>query len=186
MTSPRKAAVADEGCGDADEGGEVFGLALVAAVQASAAGQPGHRVSPRPSGGGPAVARTRCLCGRCGGGCPACAAIGAGGRSRIPCRPSITPTTTAAYDTDGRLTAATDADNTTTHYAYDTDGETQSETGLTGAVTQTTHDAALRGCLRSSVPVNDLCRCPNLFHFASHADFVTRCSSGLAARFTRF
>lgn len=34
--------MADEGCCDADESQEVLGLALVAAVQAAAAGQPGH------------------------------------------------------------------------------------------------------------------------------------------------
>lgn len=34
--------MADEGCGYADEGEEVLGLASVAAVQTSAAGQPGH------------------------------------------------------------------------------------------------------------------------------------------------
>ncbi|GAA1553680.1 hypothetical protein GCM10009731_04920 [Streptomyces globosus] len=35
-----ESAVADEGCGDADEGEEVLGLAFVAAVEASVAGQP--------------------------------------------------------------------------------------------------------------------------------------------------
>ncbi len=37
-----ESAVADEGCGYADEGEEVFGLALVAAVEPTAAGEPGH------------------------------------------------------------------------------------------------------------------------------------------------
>src|SRR5687768_14117076 len=37
-----ESAVADEGAGDGGEGEEVFGLAFVAAVQAAAAGQPGH------------------------------------------------------------------------------------------------------------------------------------------------
>jgi hypothetical protein len=40
ITPPSKAAVADEGCGYADEGEEVLGLALVAAVQASASSEP--------------------------------------------------------------------------------------------------------------------------------------------------
>lgn len=35
----REAAVADEGCGHADEGEEMVGLAFIAAVEASAAGQ---------------------------------------------------------------------------------------------------------------------------------------------------
>lgn len=34
--------MAYEGCGDGGEGEEVFRLAFVAAVEASAAGQPGH------------------------------------------------------------------------------------------------------------------------------------------------
>lgn len=34
--------MADEGCGYADEGEEVFGLALVTAVEPTAAGEPGH------------------------------------------------------------------------------------------------------------------------------------------------
>jgi hypothetical protein len=37
-----EATVTDEGCGYADEGEEVFGLALVTAVQTTAAGEPGH------------------------------------------------------------------------------------------------------------------------------------------------
>lgn len=37
-----ESAVTDEGCGYADEGEEVFGLALVTAVEATAAGEPGH------------------------------------------------------------------------------------------------------------------------------------------------
>jgi hypothetical protein len=37
-----ESAVADEDCGCADEGEEVFGLAFVAAVEPAAAGQPGH------------------------------------------------------------------------------------------------------------------------------------------------
>jgi hypothetical protein len=41
----RQSAVADEGCGYADESEEVFGLAFIAAVETAAAGQPG------PSGG---------------------------------------------------------------------------------------------------------------------------------------
>lgn len=39
----------DEGCGYADEGEEVFGLAFVAAVQAAAAGQPGDRSFDDPA-----------------------------------------------------------------------------------------------------------------------------------------
>jgi hypothetical protein len=35
--------VGDECCGDADEGEEVFGLAFVAVVQATASGKPGDR-----------------------------------------------------------------------------------------------------------------------------------------------
>jgi hypothetical protein len=42
VISVGQSAVAYEGCGDGSEGQEVFRLALVAAVQASAAGQPGH------------------------------------------------------------------------------------------------------------------------------------------------
>lgn len=34
--------MADQGCDYADEGEEVFGLALVAAVETTAAGEPGH------------------------------------------------------------------------------------------------------------------------------------------------
>lgn len=37
-----ESAVADEGCGYADEGEEALGLAFVAAVQAPASGEPGH------------------------------------------------------------------------------------------------------------------------------------------------
>lgn len=37
-----ESAVADEGAGDASEGEEVFGFAFVAAVEAAAAGEPGH------------------------------------------------------------------------------------------------------------------------------------------------
>lgn len=37
-----EAAAADEGCGYADEGEEVFGLALATSVQAAAACEPGH------------------------------------------------------------------------------------------------------------------------------------------------
>ena len=37
-----KSAVADEGCGYAGEGEEVFCLAFVAAVESAAAGEPGH------------------------------------------------------------------------------------------------------------------------------------------------
>jgi hypothetical protein len=43
--------VADEGCGDADEGEEVLGLAFVAAVQAAASGQPGHGSFGYPAAG---------------------------------------------------------------------------------------------------------------------------------------
>ncbi|GAB1340126.1 hypothetical protein ACE1SV_67160 [Streptomyces sp. E-15] len=55
-------AVADEGCGYADEGQEVVGLSLVAAVQPAASGQPGDRsfddpaVSAEPRGGLDALA----------------------------------------------------------------------------------------------------------------------------------
>ncbi|MGX1510199.1 hypothetical protein RKD44_001487 [Streptomyces collinus] len=42
-------------------------------------------------GGGRAAVRTRCPCGRCGGGCRACGAIGAGGRSRSPCPRAVSP-----------------------------------------------------------------------------------------------
>lgn len=37
-----ESAVADEGCGYADEGKEVFSIAFVASVEPTAAGQPGH------------------------------------------------------------------------------------------------------------------------------------------------
>jgi hypothetical protein len=40
--SSDQSAVADEDCGYADEGEEVFSFAFVTAVQASAARQPGH------------------------------------------------------------------------------------------------------------------------------------------------
>lgn len=49
------------------------------------------RFSRRPIGGGRAAVRTRCPCGRCGGGCRACGAIGAGGRSRSPCPRAVSP-----------------------------------------------------------------------------------------------
>lgn len=58
----RQSAVADEGCGYAYEGEEVFGLAFVAAVQTSATGKPGHRsfddpaVAAQPGGGLDALA----------------------------------------------------------------------------------------------------------------------------------
>jgi hypothetical protein len=39
---------ADEGCGYADEGEEVFGLAFIAAVETAAAGQPGRRSLDHP------------------------------------------------------------------------------------------------------------------------------------------
>ncbi len=54
-----ESAVADEGCGYADAGEERFGLAFIAAVQTSAAGEPGHgslddpAVSAKPFGGFP-------------------------------------------------------------------------------------------------------------------------------------
>ena len=90
ITPPSKEAVADEDCGYADEGEEVLGLALVAAVQASASSEPGHgalddrAVAPEPLRGidalaGDAVADA------------ALAAIGAGGRSRNPCRHGAWP-----------------------------------------------------------------------------------------------
>ncbi len=41
--------MADEYGGYADEGQEVFGLAFVAAVQTSAAGQPGHGPLDHPA-----------------------------------------------------------------------------------------------------------------------------------------
>jgi hypothetical protein len=47
--------------------------------------------SRQPGGGGPDAARTRCLRGRCGGGCPACGAIGAGGHGRNSCRRGAWP-----------------------------------------------------------------------------------------------
>ena len=56
VVSLGESAVDDEGCGNADEGEEVFGLEFVAAVQAAAVGQPGHRpfddpaVSAEPGG----------------------------------------------------------------------------------------------------------------------------------------
>ncbi|GGQ97198.1 hypothetical protein GCM10010267_69160 [Streptomyces griseorubens] len=43
VVSLGESAMGDEGCGYADEGEEVFGLAFVAAVQTAAAGQPGDR-----------------------------------------------------------------------------------------------------------------------------------------------
>lgn len=54
--------MADESCGNADEGEEVLSFALVAAVQAAAAGQPGHgalhhpAVAAQPLGGLDALA----------------------------------------------------------------------------------------------------------------------------------
>lgn len=44
-----ESAVADEGCGYADKGEEVFRLAFVAAVQASAAGEPEHGALNHPA-----------------------------------------------------------------------------------------------------------------------------------------
>lgn len=44
------------------------------------------------------VVRTRGPCGRCGGGCPADGATGAGGRSRSPCPRAVSP----AADAGGR------------------------------------------------------------------------------------
>lgn len=44
-----ESAIADEGAGDAGEGEEVLGLALVAAVQSAASGEPGHRAFYGPA-----------------------------------------------------------------------------------------------------------------------------------------
>jgi len=44
-----ESSVADEGAGDAGEGQEVFGFALVAAVQSAASGEPGHRAFYGPA-----------------------------------------------------------------------------------------------------------------------------------------
>ncbi len=44
-----ESALADQGCGDADEGEEVFGLAFVAAAESAAADQPGHRPFDDPA-----------------------------------------------------------------------------------------------------------------------------------------
>lgn len=44
-----ESAVADEGAGDAGEGQEVLGLALVAAVQSAASSEPGHRAFYGPT-----------------------------------------------------------------------------------------------------------------------------------------
>jgi len=44
-----KSAVADQGAGDAGEGEEVVGFAFVAAVQSSAAGEPGHGAFDGPA-----------------------------------------------------------------------------------------------------------------------------------------
>jgi hypothetical protein len=49
VVSVGESAVADEGCGDADEGQEVLGLSLVTAVQPSASGQPGDRSLDDPA-----------------------------------------------------------------------------------------------------------------------------------------
>jgi hypothetical protein len=85
-----ESAVVDEGCDYADEGEEVFGLALVAAVESSAAGLPPRLCARPPSGGGPAAVRTRRPCVRFGGGCLCHGATGAGGRNRTPCCPETT------------------------------------------------------------------------------------------------
>lgn len=42
-------AIADEGCGDGDEGEEVFRRAFVATVQASTAGRPGNGPLDHPT-----------------------------------------------------------------------------------------------------------------------------------------
>lgn len=61
-TSAGESAVADEDAGDAGEGQKVLGFALVAAVQAAASGEPGHRalygpaVAAQPRGGLDALA----------------------------------------------------------------------------------------------------------------------------------
>jgi len=44
-----ESAVADDGCGDAGEGGEVVGLAFVAAVESAEAGEPGNGALDHPS-----------------------------------------------------------------------------------------------------------------------------------------
>lgn len=49
VASSFQAAVADEGCGYADEGEEVLGLAFVASVQTPATGQPGHGSLDHPA-----------------------------------------------------------------------------------------------------------------------------------------
>lgn len=89
---------------------------------------------------------------------------------------SLTPTTTAVYDADGRLATSTDADNHTTHYTYDqfgdiaqlqepavggttptshvtydADGEPLSTTDPTGAVVQSTYDDLGRQVTSSAV-----------------------------------
>lgn len=55
--------MAYEGRGDGGEGEEVFRLALVAAVEASAAGQPGHGPFHNPSVPAPSLGRLDDLAG---------------------------------------------------------------------------------------------------------------------------
>lgn len=94
--------MADEGCGHADEGEEVLGLAFVAAVQAAAARTQSVR---RPSGAGRAGRRTRHPCGRCGGVCRARAAIAAGDRSLVRMQFPGSPAATSTAGTDRRDSA---------------------------------------------------------------------------------
>lgn len=78
-----QSAVTYEGRGDGGEGEEVFRLALVAAVEAPAAGQPGRGPFHDPAV--PAQV-SGCPCGRDGAGCRGRRAIAAGEGSRSPCR----------------------------------------------------------------------------------------------------
>lgn len=97
---PAETAVADEGCGYSDEGEEVFGLALVPAVESPAAGQPGHRsldhlrcrtsrcedsVALRPMRWGMPRLRSRRAggCSRSPYPCAASPAVGAGAAARV-------------------------------------------------------------------------------------------------------
>lgn len=100
----RRSAVANEGCGlRRRRRGSVrpYVRSGGADVGSRQARRPFFR---RPSGGGPAGWRTRCPCGRYGDGFRAYGAIGAGGRSRIPCRHGAwrAPAAWAASEADGR------------------------------------------------------------------------------------
>lgn len=81
-----ESAVADEGAGDAGEGEEVPGFALMGTGGVGGSRRAGPWRVRRSSGGSPVAVRAGLLSSRCGAGCRTGVTIAAGGSSRVPCR----------------------------------------------------------------------------------------------------